>query len=113
MARTVGGSNGPTSSRVFTHASTRGAGNRLGDEAMSWPSFTKVGPSTSNPSTSPTDAACTAVRPWRRRSQWATARITDVASTKQITNDRRSSARPNRSSGGGCTARASGGGPSA
>ncbi len=113
MSRTSVGPNGPTSSSVRAQASTIGFGNKLGDEAMSWPSFTKVGPRTSNPSTMPTDTASVNGRLRRRTTQPTAARTTAVKSTKLMTNVRRTSARPNRSSGGACTSNASGGGPSA
>ena len=61
--RTVAGSNGRTSSSILRQASASGAGKRLGELAISWPSFTNVGPSWSNPSTTPSDAAVANDRP--------------------------------------------------
>ena len=44
ISRAVSPSNGGTSSRQRRAAFDSGAGKIPGDEAMSWPSFTKVGP---------------------------------------------------------------------
>ena len=57
ISRAVSPSKGGTSSRQRRAAFDSGAGKMPGDEAMSWPSFTKVGPSASKASIVPADAA--------------------------------------------------------
>ena len=76
----------------------RGRGS--GDEAMSWPSFTNVGPSCSKPSTTPSEAA---VANERRTSQPADTRRTALANTNAMSTMRRSSSSPNSSSAGSWT----------
>ena len=56
ISRAVAPSKGGTSSRQRSAAFDSGAGKMPGDDAMSWPSFTKVGPSASNASIAPSEA---------------------------------------------------------
>ena len=74
MARAVSPSKGGTSSRQRAHASGSGAGNMLGDEAISWPSLTNVGRGSRThrrhhrPRPAPTVARRVASRPLASRS---------------------------------------------
>src|SRR4029453_8621343 len=108
MARASAAGNGGTSSSVRRQASARGGGNMPGDDAIIWPSFTKVGPRAMNAATSPWLTASASVRrdaaSRRRRSSdrgrrvaWiTTARTTYAASTAPISAPRTSSRAPKR-----------------
>ena len=77
--------------RHLVEAAAGGGGQRVrehaGDElAMIWPSFTNVGPSWMNPSTAPSHAARTTVRPRRRTTQPA-ERLHDVEREHDVDHD--------------------------
>ena len=77
ISRAVSPSNGGTSSRQRSAAFDSGAGKMPGDEAMSCPSFTNVGPSASKASMAPSDATV-AHEPLRWRVSLAGERLQDA-----------------------------------
>src|SRR5699024_4580220 len=106
---------GGTSSRNRRQASASGAGNSPDDEAISWPSLTKVGPSARKADTTPSEADSASVVPPRifRHGQATTASARWKASTSPTCPARTTSAQPSRPRAGTVTVRSSAPGPSA